>query len=158
MSILQQFYERREEAEANASLYEQCNNLEMAYLALWSVTEHTAKDVESMRLRRELKKKVRQWAEYLDGTGTAPPPIKSFSLGTQSIPPIANLKSVLGEIPAVSKLLQTKAKGKSSKYRDKRNAIAHHAERFTDKTRYDDYKSTAQAAIDELAQKLKDIQ
>lgn len=158
MSILQQFYERREEAEANASLYEQSNNLEMAYLALWSVTEHTAKDVESIRLRRELKAKVCLWTEYLDGTGPAPLPIKNFSLEPQSIPSIANLQSVLGEIPAVSKLLQTKAKGKSSKYRDKRNAIAHYAERFADKTRYNDYKSTAQAAIDELAHKLKDIQ
>ncbi|EOG9063827.1 hypothetical protein ACLK5F_004677, partial [Vibrio fluvialis] len=60
--------------------------------------------------------------------------------------------------PAIAKLLQTKQKGKSSKYRDKRNAIAHHADKFKGADVYLDYKETALAAISELENKLKGME
>lgn len=157
MSLLGDFIQLRDEKVKLAEEYEQGKSYEMAYVALWSVTEHTVKTVEELRKYKELRKQVLAWYEFFEDNYVTqrPRPIKSFVCEVKNIPEIKLIQESLGAVPAIAKLLQTKQKGKSSKYRDKRNAIAHHADKFKDIDVYRDYKETALAAITELESKLK---
>ncbi|MFA0021171.1 hypothetical protein AB4354_22945 [Vibrio splendidus] len=160
MSLLGDFIQLRDEKVKLAEEYEQGKSYEMAYVALWSVTEHTVKQVEEHRKITDLRGKVAAW-HYFFETETAtkrPAPIKSFSCEVKNIPDIKLIQESLGSVPAITKLLQTKQKGKSSKYRDKRNAIAHQALKFGSDSVYLDYKATALAAIEELERTLEGLE
>lgn len=158
MSLLDDFIQLRDEKLKLAEEYDQAGSHEMAYVALWSVTEHTVKKVEEQRKTLELKARIIEWHQYFENEEETkrPSPIKSFVCETNSIPQTRLIEKLLGSIPAISKLLQTSQKGISGKYRDKRNAIAHHAEKFKNESVYQDYKNTALAAIEELGIKLKE--
>lgn len=160
MSLLAKFIEFRDDKLIMAKSYEEHSSLEMAYVALWSVTEHTVKAVEEHRKTQELKAKVKEWHQYFENgkANKRPSAIKSFTCEVSSIPQTKLIEKSLGSIPAILKLLQTSQKGSSGKYRDKRNAIAHHAEKFKNVTVYQDYKDTALAAIAELEVKLKELE
>jgi hypothetical protein len=159
MSLLAKFVEFKNNKLIMANSYEEHGSLEMAYVALWSVTEHTVKSVEEHRKTQELKAKVKEWHQYFENGGDKkrPPPIKSFVCEVNSIPQTKLIEKSLGSIPAITKLFQTSQKGTSGKYRDKRNSIAHHAEKFKNEDVYQDYKNTAFAAMVELEVKLKEL-
>jgi hypothetical protein len=160
MSLFDDFIQFRDEKLKLAQDYELTQSYEMAYVALWSITEHTVKIIEELRRSKELRKQVLSWYEFFESNSAVnrPEPIKSFVCEVRSIPEIKLIQKSLGTAPAIAKLLQTKQKGKSSKYRDKRNAIAHHADKFKDVKVYHDYKKTALAAISELEKKLKETE
>lgn len=157
MNLLEDFIILQEEKLKLADDYERSQSFEMAYISLWSVTEHTVKEVETVRKTKELKDKVSAWHYFLDGKTNRkrPQPIKSFVCEGKSIPDIELIKKSLGEVPAIAKLLNTQAKSGSTKYRDKRNAIAHQADKFRSFSVYEDYKETALSAISELKARLK---
>ncbi len=156
MSVFNDFTSLFKVQSEIAECYELDGNYEMAYLALWSVTEHTVKEIQTHVNTRKLKNAIDEWHKYFQSSEELkrPKPIKNFACDVKTIPQIKTLTEELGDIPAVSKLLQTKEKGKSSKYRDKRNAIAHKAEKFSSETVYKGYKVTALSAIQELERKL----
>ncbi|WP_272575959.1 hypothetical protein [Providencia sp. PROV273] len=157
MSLLDDFIKLRIKKRILAEEYEQIQSYEMAYIALWSVTELTVKAVEESRKTSELKDRIRAWHHFFENNSniSRPEPIKSFVCEVKTIPAITLIQKSLGEVPALAKLLQTNQRGKSSKYRDKRNAIAHNADKFKNIDIYLDYKETALAAIEELELKLK---
>ncbi|HAS3380732.1 TPA: hypothetical protein I6122_003355 [Vibrio cholerae] len=160
MSLMESFIKLRDDKLKLAEEYEHAQSYEMAYVALWSVTEHTVKTVEELRKNKELRKQVLAWYEFFEDNYVTqrPRPIKSFVCEVKNIPEIKLIQESLGAVPAIAKLLQTKQKGKSSKYRDKRNAISHHADKFKGADVYLDYKETALAAISELENKLKGME
>ena len=158
MNLLKEFLDRKQKHLTLADEYEAAGSLEMAYLALWSVTEHTVAGIETFRKTKELTRSVTEWYLFLTEKKQIKRPkiIKSFSCEVNGIPEINLIKKELGEIPAISKLLQpSNNKGISSKFRDKRNSIAHRAEKFRNKEVFNEYKLVAHAAIDELEEKFK---
>jgi hypothetical protein len=160
MSVFSYFVCINKEQTEIAESYELRGSYEMAYLALWAITEHTVKEVESRAKTRKLKNAIDEWHKYFQSNEELkrPKQIKNFACDVKTIPQIKTLTEELGDIPAVSKLLQTKEIGKSTKYRDKRNAIAHKAEKFSSETVYKDYKVTALSAIQELERKLNKVE
>lgn len=161
MSLFEDFLERKQEQLKLANEYESAGNLEMAYVALWSVTEHTVKDIEVVRKTKALTLSITKWYEFLTEKKQVkrPKEINSFSCSVNSIPEISLIIKELGEVPAISKLLQTSnTKGISSKFRDKRNSIAHRAERFLNPKIFNEYKQVALDSIQELEEKIKKME
>jgi hypothetical protein len=160
VSVFINFSKLRKDQSDAADNYELDGSYEMAYLALWTITEHTVKEIEVKTKTDKLKVGVGEWYQYFQSNRELerPKPIRSFVCDVKTIPPIKNLTEVLGEIPAIGKLLQTTQKGKSTKYRDKRNNIAHTAEKFRSEAIYQDYKNVALSAIEELERKLNKVE
>jgi len=160
MNLLKNFIKLKDEKIKLADSYEVNQNYEMSYMALWAVTEHTVKEVEETRKIKKLKQSIQVWHHYFEHETKSkrPASIKSFVCEVKNIPDIKLIQESLGEIAAIAKLLRTQAKSGSTKYRDKRNAIAHHAEKFKNFTVYQDYKDTALAAISEIEARLTVIE
>ena len=80
MSLLHDFIQFRYEKLKLAEDYDQAGSHEMAYVALWSVTEHTVKKVEERRKTLDLKAKIIEWHQYFvnDEEKKRPSPIKNF--------------------------------------------------------------------------------
>lgn len=156
---LDTFLRLKTEKLRDAQVQEANGSKAMAYIALWSIVEKTLSQLESQRLEEKLKSELNKWINFLGNKdGKQPCKIKSFSFKTEKLPNSQEVKVLLGDAPAICKLVQVKAKGKSSKFRDKRNAIAHSAEDFKELTTYQEYKSTVLNAIDELEIKLKELE
>ncbi|MFN4318727.1 hypothetical protein [Acinetobacter parvus] len=159
MTLIDEFLGLRDEQLKLAQDYEKEASYEMAYVALWSVIEQTVKRVEEKRKYRELREKVVAWYEFFENEliTKSPAPIKAFDLDVKTIPDLITIHKSLGEAPAISKLLNSQSGSGSTKYRERRNAIAHHAQKFKDASIYSDYKETALAAIAELEDKIKGL-
>jgi len=152
---LKTFVELKSEKLAEAQKQEAGGSKAMAYIAMWSIVEKTLSELESERLERKLKLELQKWTDFLEKKiGKPPQPIKGFKFETDKLPNSNGVQILLGDAPAICKLVQTQAKGKSSKYRDKRNAIAHSAEEFKDLSTFNEYKNVVMSAIEELELKL----
>jgi hypothetical protein len=156
---LDTFLRLKAEKIRDAQVQEANGSKAMAYIALWSIVEKTLSNLESQRLEEKLKSELNQWINFLGNKDGSPPRnIKNFSFEAVKLPNPQGVKLLLGDAPAICKLIQTKAKGKSSKFRDKRNAIAHSAEDFKELSTFQEYKSTVLSAIDELEIKLMELE
>ncbi|EJC7066760.1 hypothetical protein MYC06_004592 [Vibrio parahaemolyticus] len=154
---LKRFLALKSEKIAEAQKQEENGSKAMAYIAMWSVVEKTLSELESERLESKLKLELKKWTDFLvDKVGKPPQPIKGFKFKTDKLPNPNGVQVLLGDAPAICKLVQTQAKGKSSKYRDKRNAIAHSAEEFKDLSTFNEYKNAVMSAIEELEHKLRE--
>ena len=161
MSLLKAFLERKNNQLLLAEQYEKSGSLEIAYLALWAITEHTVKEVEEQRLKQKRFQDITDWYRFLSENGQYPRPSETkinCGVEVKNIPQLTNIEELLGLIPSITKLLQTNNKKGSTKYRDRRNEIAHHAAKFRDINTFQDYKETALSAIVELEEKLKEME
>lgn len=87
-----------------------------------------------------------EWLEYLDGkTNKAPNKITSFSLQTLTIPSPKFITDTLGTCNCITNTMDS-----VNKFRKKRNQIAHKAEEFQFKNKYNEYKEAVDKAIKQL--------
>lgn len=144
--------EVRKEKEESAAKFEVAASYEMAYISLWSIVEKTLKDIDSWLRTQELYASVREWKLYLEGDIIKRPrDIKSFNLKeSNKIPDISYIEKHLGKLPRVKAIMNTQAKHGSTKWRDRRNNIAHNAEPFGKLETYKEYREAILAGIEEL--------
>ena len=105
MSVRANFNKIREDQEKLASLYEEQESWEMAYLALWSILEHAMKNVANIAVRNNLKAALLQWVNYVDGKAKdQPQKIRSFAMsyGQIKIPDVPLIEGELGGIEKIT--------------------------------------------------------
>ncbi len=143
--ILENFNRLRTEQIVIAANYEENQSYEMAYIALWSILETGLRDITPRAKKIVLINKVNEWKNYLDGSGTKPQKeISSFQFQctrSDKIPPISLVEALLGNCPTIKEILNTESRNGSTKWRDKRNRIAHNAEGFHRLETYQEYKN-----------------
>ncbi|MBS9921584.1 hypothetical protein [Vibrio alginolyticus] len=130
-----------------AEEYQSKQSYELAYIAYWSVVEHFSKEVGEIFLKQQLEKKLVEWQDYLSGKQESRPQGKQISLKLEcsTIPPMNQLTDLLGELPKTANLLKSK-----SKYRNRRNDIAHRATKFGKEQTFFEYKEAVIGSIEEL--------
>jgi len=138
--------------------YEEAGSYEMAYLSLWIVLEKILKDIDTKIRSDGLYVQICEWKNYLENKSTKKPrEIKSFNLKeSERIPDLAKIEKAIGEIPVTREIMNTQAKNGSTKWRDKRNSIAHNAESFAKKDTYEEYRDKILSGTSELTQILRD--
>jgi|SaaInlStandDraft_4_1057021.scaffolds.fasta_scaffold34181_2 hypothetical protein len=154
--ILESFNRLRTERIGVAENYEETQSYEMAYIALWSILESVLKDITPHAKKTVLLKKVNEWKDYLEGNGNnTPKKIGSFQCTrSDKIPPISLVEALLGDCPIIKEILNTESKSGSTKWRDKRNKIAHNAEEFHRFETYQEYKNKLLDGMDEFVRLL----
>ncbi|MBC8551924.1 MAG: hypothetical protein H8D23_19930 [Candidatus Brocadiales bacterium] len=157
--ILESFNRLKAERVGVAADYEQSQSYEMAYIALWSILETALKDITPYAKKIVLLKKVNDWKDYLEGNSSNPPKeIRSFQITrSDKIPPISLVEALLGDCPTIREILNTESKNGSTKWRDKRNRIAHNAEEFHRLETYQEYKNKLLDGMDEFVKLLSNV-
>lgn len=157
--ILENFTKLRTKQVEYAAAYEAKQSYEMAYIALWSVLEAALKDITPKAKQMSLLQKIHEWRLYLEAGGNSKPrEIKSFQCTrSETIPHISLIEVLLGNCPTIKEILNTESKNGSTKWRDKRNNIAHNAEAFKQLKTYKEYKNKLLAGLDEFAGRLSDV-
>jgi len=132
--------------------YESMKSFEMAYLSLWNFLERTIKLIYAEIRKRELFKEICEWKNYLEGVRQGRPrEIKNFTIESRNrIPDIKTIERYLGNLIIITQIFNTDNKRGSTKWRDKRNKIAHYAESFAHEKTYSDYKNKILDGISEL--------
>jgi hypothetical protein len=149
-SIRDKIKEDNASSKQQADKYEQLKCWSYAYLARWVVLEKGLKSLYNLYNRECIRKCAIEWLEYLDDKGKKPlNKINNFTIQTQSIPPYKFVKELLGECSSVKDALDS-----NSKYRRKRNSIAHQAEEFRSEKDYLGYREAIDKAIKQLLTKL----
>lgn len=157
--MLEDFNKQMADKMRISSAYEESGSYEMAYMSLWSILETALKDISPYAKKIVLLTMINEWRVYLDkGGGKEPKSIKSF-LRTRSekIPPIDLIEALLGDCPIIKEILNSESKNGSTKWRDKRNNIAHNAEGFHQLKTYLEYKNKLLDGINEFVIKLSNI-
>ena len=158
--ILEKFNRLRAEQVAIAANYEENHSYEMAYIALWSILETGLKDITPHAKKIMLLEKIIEWKDYLEGDGRKPKAITRYQFKctrSDKIPPISLVEKLLGDSPTIKEILNTESKSGSTKWRDKRNKIAHNTEDFHHFDTYQEYKNKLLNGIDEFAVLLANI-
>ncbi|GGO74645.1 hypothetical protein GCM10010982_37950 [Bowmanella pacifica] len=141
-------------------MYEAAESNEMAYLSLWAVLEKGLKIIEVVRKREELYEQVCAWKDYLDGQNNKQPSaIKSFSLQEpEKIPDVKVISGYMGGLPVVTEIMNTQSKNGSTKWRDRRNRIAHQAAPFGSNEKYEEFRDKICTGIDEMEKAIIDYE
>lgn len=158
--ILESFNHLRTEQTEVASKYEERNSYEMAYIALWSILETGLKDITPLAKKFVLLKQVNEWKEYLEeAKNKEPNEIRSFQCTrSDKIPHISLIEALLGECPTIKEILNSESKNGSTKWRNKRNKIAHNAEGFHRFETYQEYKNKLLDGMDEFVRLLSSVE
>lgn len=138
--------------EEEAKAYESSASYEMAYLSLWIILEKMLKRVDFVARKRALYLHICEWKEYLEGKGKKrPSDIKSFILKeVEKIPDFGKVEHVIGCAPITKEIMNAQPKNGSTKWRDRRNNIAHNAESFKRLETYRDYRDKLMEGILEI--------
>jgi len=157
--LLENFNTLRTEQIAVAAEYEESQSYEMAYIAIWSILETSLKDITPHAKKIVLLKKINEWKNYLEDNGRKPQnKIGSFQCTrSNTIPPILLIEALLGDCPIIKEILNTESKNGSTKWRNKRNKIAHTAEGFQRFETYQEYKNKLLNVLDEFARALSSV-
>ena len=134
-----------------AADYETGGSYETACLALWCILEDGLKLHFGYRKRAALAENIARWSEYLSGESKnkRPKEIRNWQEKCQNLP---SEKEIRKDFAKCSKLLEVMHPG--SKWRRRRNRIAHGAEKFGHKKTYLNHKADLLQAIEELHQGL----
>lgn len=135
-----------------AEVFEKNSSFEMAYLSYWIVLEKILKVIETRRKRDNFYNSICEWKLFLEtGKGKTPVKIKLFSLKeVEKMPEISSIESFIGKTPNVRKIMNTQSKNGSTKWRDKRNNIAHQSDSFGSENKYNEYKQMIIQGIAEI--------
>ena len=157
--LLENFNALRTEQIAVAAEYEESHSYEMAYIAIWSILETSLKDITPHAKKIVLLRRINEWKDYLEDNGRKPlNEIGSFQCTrSNTIPPISLIEALLGDCPIIKEILNTKSKNGSTKWRDKRNKIAHTAEGFQRFETYQEYKNKLLNGLDEFVIALSNV-
>ncbi len=159
--ILENYNHLKAEQSDIAEKYEEKQSYEMAYIALWSILETGLKDITPHAKKIVLLKKVNEWKKYLDGNGEKPKKeITSYQFKctrSDKIPPISLIEELLGDCPTIKEILNSESKFGSTKWREKRNKIAHNAEGFQRLETYQEYKNKLLEGMNEFARALSNF-
>lgn len=157
--ILEKFNQLRMEQAGIATNYEENQSYEMAYIALWSILETGLKDITPQAKKIVLLKKVNEWKNHLESNNNNPPKeIRSFQCTrSDKIPPISLIEALLGDCHTIKEILNTETKNGSTKWRDKRNRIAHNAEGFHRVETYQEYKNKLLDGMDEFVRLISNV-
>ena len=130
-----------------AEEYQSKQSYELAYIAYWSVVEHFSKEIGELFLKQQLAEKLAEWQDYLSGKRESRPQGRQISLKLEcsTIPSMKQLTNLLGKLPKTANLLKSK-----SKYRNRRNDIAHRATKFRNEKTFLEYKEAVISSIEEL--------
>ncbi len=158
-AILENFNRLRTEQIGIAANYEENQSYEMAYIALWSILETALKDITPQAKKVVLLKKVNEWKKHLEGNNNnTPKEIRSFQCTrSDKIPAISLVEALLGDCPNIKEILKNESKHGSTKWRDKRNRIAHNAEGFHRLETYQEYKNKLLDGMDEFVRSVANV-
>ena len=159
-TIYNKLIELRNKQEALAFEYEEKASYEMAYISRWCVLEKILKILDTQLKADEIHNKVHKWwEEYLSNPDSnQPEPLKSLYLKeAQRIPQVGKIEEHLDcELPIIKEIMHTKSGNSSTKWRIKRNDIAHRAEPFGKKETYEEYRNKIMEGISEIERALND--
>ena len=160
-TIYKKFVELRNTQEDLACVYEEKSSYEMAYLSRWCVLERILKIIDAEYRKERLYRQVCEWKEHLENPSSKQPKLisrNSFTLKeTSTIPDIRGIEEHLDyELPNIKVIMNTKSENGSKKWRDKRNDIAHRAEQFGSRKKYNEYRDKILEGISEIEQVLND--
>lgn len=123
--------------------FERDAQVEMAYLALWSIIEKSIKSMHPYAQKAKLLEGVIAWKLFLEGSASQKPSeIKNFIHGKpEKIPSdLSAIQKLFGPLPIVCEILNTDSKKGSTKWRDRRNDISHDALPFAKQETFLEYK------------------
>ena len=162
-TIYYKLIDLRKKQEALAFDYEDKASYEMAYLSRWYMLDKILRVIDTECRREQLYHQVCEWKKYLENqTSKKPNDIKSFNLTEQENTPdigkIGKIEEYLDcELPIIKEIMNTKSGNGSTKWRDKRNNIAHRAEPFRKKETYEEYREKIMEGISEIERSLNVI-
>lgn len=151
--LYQTFIDLRDSQLVRATSFEENAQYEMAYLALWSVVEKSIKSMYPHAQKAKLLECVIAWKLFLEGsTSLKPSEIKKFTYGEpENIPSdLSAIEQLFGSMPKVCEILNTDPKKGSTKWRTRRNNIAHDALAFAKQTTFLEYKQKLIEGIREI--------
>ena len=161
-AIYNQLVELRKKQEKLASDYEEKSSYEMAYLSRWYVLEEILKSMDAECRKKQLYRQVCDWKKYLENPNTKKPgEIKSFDITEQDITPdigkIGKMEEHLDcELQIIKEIMNGNSKNGSTKWRDRRNNLAHGAMPFGRTETYEEYRNKIMEGISEIEQALND--
>ncbi len=147
------FIDQRDSQLLKATSFESHANYEMAYLALWTVVEKNIKLLQTHALKKKLLEDITAWKLFLEGASSIrPSDIRSFTYESSvKIPSdLSTIEQLFCPMPKVRSILNTDYKNGSTKWRDKRNRIAHDAEAFPKPATFSEYKKMLLEGIQEI--------
>ena len=159
-AIYNQLVELRKKQEVLVSDYEKQASYEMAYLSQWYVLEEILKIMDAECRKKQLYRQVCEWKKYLENQNAKKPgKITSFDLTKQHSTPdigkIRNMEEHLDcELRIIKEIMNTTSGNGSTKWRDKRNDIAHRALPFGREETYEEYRNKIMEGISEIARAL----
>lgn len=145
------FDERYNDMKVLVNEYENKVSYESAYLIKWQFIEKIVKELAEDVRKNQLLSKLKLWIDYLENENIdKPKEIKSFSVSPNRLPEIDMITKYFNkEMPKLANVLNTE-----SKFRKKRNKIAHNFEPFKKKETYEEYSCMLDEAISELQNEL----
>lgn len=154
-TLLSDFQVLRNIALEESARFERELNFSMAYLTLWCVLEKTSKAMYPLAAESRLHFEIKAWESYLakEAGEKAPTaiPASYFLFGKpQRIPEVEILEIKFGPLPKMKAIFNTVNKAGSTKWRDRRNDIAHNAATFTKASTFEEYKQKLFQGIEEL--------
>ena len=150
--LAKQFEKLLKERKKKAKEHEIARSWEMSYISYWSILEDGLKLFATLGIRKQLHLKIKQWDDYLSGIkDNRPKEIRNFSVEykTDKIPTVRTIEIILGEMPAVAKIIEPK-----KKWRNRRNDIAHKASKFKNESLFTEYKTDVLGAVEELSKNI----
>lgn len=156
-ALRQEFYNLKTEQTKKALEYENSKSYEMAYLSYWVILEKGLKIIEVLRKREKLYSEICLWKEYFEGSEVKKPSdIRCFSLQEpEKIPEVKLISEFLqGKLPLVAEIMNTQQKQGTTKWRGRRNDIAHQAMSFGSESKFFEYRNKILDGIDELEKEL----
>ena len=147
--------------ETQAVEYEKGESYEMAYLSRWYILEKMLKILDTKLKADELHNKIRKWwEEYLSNPASNQlEQLKSLQLKEASnIPSAHRIKEIEKcfnmKLSAIKEIMHTKSGSTSTKWRKRRNDVAHGATPFREKERYEEFRKKIMEGISEIEEAL----
>jgi len=146
----------KEAQDKRSDAFEDDNSYEMAYLARWYILEKAVRKITLKKRQDNKIKLMKAWVDYAeDGTSKRPENYRIGVIPLQVSKYLPHYEQVIvkffGNCPALLEVM--KANGR---YRNKRNRIAHSADKLSEKNYYKYYKPVINQAISELYREIEE--
>ncbi len=146
----------KEEQDNRSERFEAEESFEMAYLARWHILEIAVRKIILKKKQDEIISLMKDWVDYTEERRPSRP--QNTKIGTvplQASKYLPHYEQVIlkefGKYGALCEAMKT-----GGKYRNKRNRIAHSADRLSRQNYYKYYKPVINQAISEIYNELED--
>ena len=147
--------ELKDQQDKRSDAFEDNNSYEMAYLARWYILEMAVRKITLKKRQDRVISLMKSWVEYAEGKKTERP--ENYRIGeiplqvSKYLPHYEQvIVKTFGECPTLLEVMRA-----NRRYRNKRNRIAHSADKLSEQNYYKYYKPAINQAIAEIYREIE---